>query len=173
MIKKLLPILFLVIGLAGGIGAAMFVPVGKDKHAESEHETPADEHAKKEAPKPEKGHGSGHDGDHDGSSEYIKLHNQFIVPVIHHDQVAALVVMSLSIEAKPGLSESLYAREPKLRDAFLQTLFDHANLGGFDGAFTSAASLEPLRSALRDAAQNELGEDVLNVLITNLARQDT
>jgi hypothetical protein len=171
MLKKILPLFFLFIGLAGGIGAAMFIPMGDEPN----EETAASDHAKDGAAahssKPaKKDYASDHS---EKTSEYIKLHNQFIVPVIHHDEVAALVVMSLSVEAEPGLSETLYASEPKLRDAFLQTLFDHANLGGFDGAFTSATALKPLRAALRDAARKELGDAVINVLITDLARQDT
>ena len=48
--------------------------------------------------------------------------------------------------------------EPKLRDVFLQVLFDHANMGGFRGAFTRSDVLEPLRTALREAAQKHLGK---------------
>ena len=55
----------------------------------------------------------------------------------------------------------------------LQVLCDHANIGGFDGAFTEAKMLNVLRSALREVAQRDLGSDVVNdVLILEIARQD-
>ena len=67
----------------------------------------------------------------------------------------------------------MFAVEPRLRDAFLQVLFDHSNLGGFDGVFTSAANMRALRNALRTEAQRIIGPNVYDVLITDIVRQDT
>lgn len=162
MLSKLLPILFLIVGLAGGVAAGLFVkPEPADEHSEHSELEKSDKKVKKDS------HGS------DGSTEFIKMHSQFVVPIIQRDEISGLVVLSLSIEIEPGLSEAFYAREPKLRDVFLQVLFDHANIGGFDGAFTSASALDPLRTALLEVAQKEMGDDVISVLITDLARQDT
>lgn len=125
-------------------------------------------------------------GDHGGSSasgeaasedpaptpEYVKLTNQFVVPILADGQVASLVILSLSIEATPGHSEEIYAKEPKLRDAFLQVLFDHANAGGFNGDFTEGSALAALRQALREAAVAVQGPTVTNVLISDIVRQD-
>ena len=86
--------------------------------------------------------------------------------------VEALVVASLSIEVSSGGSQAGYEREPKLRDVFLQVMFDHANIGGFEGAFTAGERMDILRSALLDAARSVLGADVKDVLITEIARQD-
>jgi hypothetical protein len=88
------------------------------------------------------------------------------------ERVTGLVVASLSIEINSGGTELVYAREPKLRDVFLQVMFDHANIGGFDGAFTAGERMDILRSALLDAARSVLGKDVSEVLITEIARQD-
>ena len=77
--------------------------------------------------------------------EYVKLNNQFVVPVVEDGRVAAMVVLSLSLEVEAGNTEAVYQREPKLRDAFLQVLFDHANVGGFCGSFTDG--VEPGRAA--------------------------
>ena len=71
-----------------------------------------------------------------------------------------------------GQKEAVYAKEPKIRDSFLQVLFDHANIGGFDGAFTNANNLDVLRGALREIAQKDVGEQVIDVLIAEIARQD-
>ncbi len=60
-----------------------------------------------------------------------------------------------------------------MRDSFLQVLFDHANAGGFDGAFTEAGAMDQLRGALREVAQRDLGEELVkDVLILEIARQD-
>jgi hypothetical protein len=80
--------------------------------------------------------------------------------------------MALSIEVTAGLTSVVFENEPKLRDALLLVLFDHANSGGFDGPFTELSNLETLRTALREAARAELGGDVVDVLISDLARQD-
>jgi hypothetical protein len=105
-------------------------------------------------------------------TEAAKLSNQFVVPVVRDDRVAAMVVMALSVEVTAGMTSTVFENEPKLRDALLLVLFDHANAGGFDGPFTELSNLETLRAALREAAQAELGADVVDVLITDLARQD-
>jgi flagellar protein FliL len=156
MFKKILPVLLLFVGVGAGVGAGNFL--GTEN---SEHDDPSVEHAPAES----------HDAP-DGDFEYVKLNNQFVVPVVDGEQVSALVVMSLSIETIPGMTEAIFAREPKLRDAFLQVMFDHANIGGFDGSFTSSNTLDTLRTALREVAQMEFGDDISNVLIVGIARQD-
>ncbi len=106
------------------------------------------------------------------SREFVKLNNQFVVPVVADETVVSLVVISLSLEIEGGQRETVFAREPKLRDAFLQVMFDHANLGGFNGAFTDTQTLDRLRRALHDVAINILGPMVTEVLIQDIARQD-
>ena len=104
--------------------------------------------------------------------EFVKLNNQFVVPVVTETRVAALVVLSITIETQIGKSEVIYAREPKLRDLFLQTLFDQASLGRFSGEFANAANLRPLRDELTVIARRVLGPEVSDVLITDISRQD-
>jgi flagellar FliL protein len=84
-----------------------------------------------------------------------------------------MVVLSLSLEVAPGHTEDVYSREPKIRDAFLQVLFDHANSGGFRGSFTDGSNLVVLRRALQEKAVAVLGDIVTDVLITEIARQDS
>ena len=96
-----------------------------------------------------------------------------VVPVLEDGRVVSMVILSLSIEIPPGAAEQVYAREPKLRDVFLQVLFDHANAGGFRGSFTDGANMVILRRALHEAARTVLGESALDVLITEIVRQDS
>jgi hypothetical protein len=93
--------------------------------------------------------------------------------VVEDGRVAAMVVLSLSLEVEAGNTEAVYQREPKLRDVFLQVLFDHANMGGFSGSFTDGSNLVVLRTSLKEAAALILGTVVQDVLITDIARQDS
>ena len=115
---------------------------------------------------------AGHGDEETATTDFVKMNNQFVVPLVDHEAIAALVVMSISLEVPVGGSEAVYQREPKLRDAFLQVLFNHANSGGFDGAFTAGPNMQTLRTALGEVARAELGANVLDVLITDIARQD-
>lgn len=159
MLKKLLPILLALIGAGAGVGAGIALrPAPAPPTAEQA--AAAAEKAKAEL-SPEE------------MPEYVKLNNQFIVPVVKDQRVAAMVVLSLSLEMVKGKTQDVYAREPKMRDAFLQILFEHANAGGFDGSFTDADNLRLLRLSFLEAAKKVLGDDVTDVLINDIARQDS
>jgi flagellar basal body-associated protein FliL len=162
---KLLPIVFLVFGLAAGAGARILLsPSGEAEDLAEAGQKPNED--KKNKTKPGK-------DDQSETHEYLKLTKQFVVPVVSEDEISALVTMSLSLEVRPGIAEAFYEIEPKLRDRFLQVLFDHANIGGFDGAFTRSDNLTALRNALLEVARKDLGEDVSQVLIMSVSRQDT
>ena len=171
MFRKLLPVLLLCIGIAGGLGAGIALRPTSDAAAHTETDTPR---KKEQAPERHKAPASdGHDVQDGTDKEYVKLNNQFIIPILRSDVVASLVVLSLSIEVDASQTELIYSREPKLRDAFLQVLFDHANMGGFNGEFTNATTMDILRMSLTEVAQSTIGNAVSNVLITEIARQDS
>ncbi|MGR3821063.1 flagellar basal body-associated FliL family protein [Salipiger marinus] len=176
--KKLLPVLLALFGTGAGIGAGLMLApappmeeatevepaTGEEGHAEDSHAAPP---AKEDA-HAEDGHAA-----EGTTSEFVKLSNQFIIPVVGQQRVSALVVLTISIEATAGSTEVIYAQEPKLRDAFLRALFDHANIGGFDGNFTEAHRMDVLRRILFESARNALGPRVIDVLVTDIARQDS
>jgi flagellar protein FliL len=165
MLGKLIPVILALVGLAGGVGAGLFLRPAQ---------TPEDHAAQGEAAAADGAHGEAEEGEpEEGAPEYVKLNNQFVVPVVEEGRVAAMVVLSLSLEIAPGKTETVYQREPKLRDAFLQVLFDHANTGGFSGSFTDGSNLITLRTSLKEAAGLILGPEVSDVLITDIARQDS
>lgn len=176
MKRLLLPIILLLIGLGGGVGAGLLVG-GNDATASEVASAPDEE-----------GDANGGDEDQDGAgegsppdevqppgegTEYVRINNQFVVPIVRNGAVRSLVVLSLSLEVDLGESGAVFTYEPRLRDSFLRVLFAHANAGGFDGRFTEAEAMEPLRSALLEAAQGVLGRDAIyDVLITDILRQD-
>lgn len=169
MRKLILPILLGTVGLAGGGGAGYFLrPAASPADGAKVEVNPCGPSGEGEAAKTDAPEG----GDAP-TKEYVKLNNQFIVPVVETGKVQALVILSVSLEVKFGSSQNVYAIEPKLRDAFLQVLFDHANSGGFDGAFTNSATMDDLRAALLEMARKSLGSEVTDVLITDIVRQDS
>lgn len=173
MIKKLLPVICLVIGTGAGIGAGIFLGSGETKaEVEKTEKVEKAEKETKEKPAKSKGKDKGKKGG-GGGFEYLKLTKQFVVPIVEDEEISALVTMSLSLEANSAITDTFYAIEPKLRDGFLQVLFDHANTGGFDGAFTHSDNLSTLRKSLLEVAKKDLGDDVSKVLIMSVSRQDT
>jgi flagellar basal body-associated protein FliL len=168
---KILPVLLALIGLGAGgaLGYVMRPPPPEPEIAEGEKSEKAPKDAEKEASKDkdEKSEKSGDD------AAFVKINNQFVVPVVQGERVRALVVLSITLETTEDKTQTLYTREPKIRDAFLRVLFDHAYGGGFDGAFTASPNLDALRYAMLEAAQRVVGDIVKDVLITDIVRQDT
>ncbi|MBL4813618.1 MAG: flagellar basal body-associated FliL family protein [Rhodobacteraceae bacterium] len=179
MLRLLIPIILALIGTGGGVAAAMFLfppepepdlaalgpcgpglPTGHemaadDGHGATEHEE-VDDHGDVEP----------------SANEYAKMNNQFVVPVVVEGRIGAMMLLSITIEVEAGQQEIVFAHEPRLRDEFLQVLFDHANVGGFEGAFTASSNMHNLRNALRAAGRDTVGAIVIDILITDIVRQE-
>lgn len=104
--------------------------------------------------------------------EYQRLDDQFLVPIVRNNAVAAMMVLTLGLEVMPGQAALIHSHEPRLRNQLLQALFDHANTGGFDGMFTSAANMRLLRESLTRAARDVLDDAIGSVLILDMVRQE-
>ncbi|MFT5796711.1 MAG: flagellar FliL protein [Candidatus Azotimanducaceae bacterium] len=156
MINKMLPLMLLLVGAGTGVGAGFFLRPMPDEML-AEMAMPAEKGTK---------------DDRAAIFEYVKMNNQFVVPIVKDRKVRSLVVVTLTIEVPVGQKDAVYAKEPKLRDSFLQVLFDHANMGGFEGEFTDSSNLDVLRNALREIGQRDMGEGITDVLIMEVARQD-
>ena len=164
---KILPILIVIIGLAAGGGAGIFLrpaPSGVEECQDSGHGScdkmvEEDGNSAEVEPDPDNVH-------------FVKLSKQFVVPVVKDGKVSSMVVMSLSIETMPALRDIVLQREPKLRDALLRVMFLHANSGGFDGQFTGSEAMRDLRGSLLEVAREVIGADVYSVLVTDILRQD-
>lgn len=184
----LIPLVMALIGAGLGGGAALALrpeaPEEPDEAARGDDaETPAeakpgaDDHGGEAhgepAPAPVAhtaqagGHGAG------PAADYYRISSQFVVPVIEGDRTRALVAMSLSLDLGTGGRDAALNQEPRLRDALLRVMFDHANAGGFAGGYTGDHRLEPLRAALLERARAILGPSLKDVLITDISRQET
>ncbi len=160
MKRFLLPLILILVGAGGGIGAGIFLRPPPEPPAEGE-EAHAEAPAEEEPLPPEE------------QPEYVKMSNQFIIPLLTDGKIDAIVVLQLSLEAKPGSADAIYAKEPKLRDTFLQILFDHANSGGFRGSFTESTALARLREQLLEASGKIMPDVITDVLITDIGRQES
>ena len=163
--RKLLPVLLVLIGLSVGGGAGYIFRPQSVAETDPKIACPPTDATKTEMPPQESAV-----ADHE--TEFVKLNNQFVVPVVEDGTVAAMVILSLSLEVPKGEGPKVFEREPKLRDALLQTLFNHANAGGFKGSFTDPLAMEALRTALLETARSVMGAAVGSILITDIVRQD-
>lgn len=151
--RKLIPVILILLGIGGGLGAGLALrPV-----AEVDEQDPV------EATLPARPMGV--------EIGVFEIPNQFMVPLIADDRIAKVLVLALALEIDDAQRDLVAANLPRLRDAMLQIMFDHANSGGFEGVFTANTALGTLRAALLEAGQKILGRDVvLGVLITDILR---
>ena len=161
VIRLVLPVVGLLAGAGAGVGAALFLA---EPEPAAEGDGTAEDVGTVEAPPPADDPGAG--------SVFAELSNQFVVPVVNNGSVRALIVLSITLEVAEGETEAVFAIEPRLRDAFLQVLFDHANTGGFDDNFTQAERMTLLRQGLRETARRLLKSSVRDVLIVDIVRQE-
>ena len=177
MKKLLLPVILLLLGVGGGVGAGiMLAPPSEDEaisvdddgtDTENAVSEEVEASAEPEEEEPEEG------GDESaGAVEYLNMSNQFIVPLVEGGNVNGIVVISISLEVVEGSIAAVNLLEPKIRDRFLQVLFNHANNGGFDGNFTDFRYLKSLKEELLRNARVINGENVTDVLILDLVRQE-
>lgn len=167
---KILLIVMTVIGAGAGLGAGhMLASTGGDvEHAidETTEEQQHDQNVDAMLAKHELEEESAQD------SDFVRLNNQFVVPIVEKERVASLIVVSLALETNPGSTDQVFEREPKLRDEFLTVLFAHARSGGFTGSFTDEHLMLDLRQSLLEAAQKVLGSSIRKVLLSEVVRQD-
>ena len=91
MLRKLFPLILGLAGLGGGIGIGLVLrPVSEQDTATEEAGAPAEEA----------------EAESEDAAEFVKLNNQFVVPVVDQGRVSAMVVLSLSLEVEIGNTES-------------------------------------------------------------------
>lgn len=178
MMKLLIPIILLILGVGGGVGAGiMLAPAPEEAPAEGE-ETETDGEEGEETS--EEGAEDSAEGEEEtaeeedsetGPVEFLNMTNQFVIPLVDGGEVNGLVVATIALEVVEGTIGTVHGLEPKIRDRFLQVLFNHANNGGFDGNFTDFRYIKSLKEELLRNAQVVAGKDVTDVLLLDLIRQ--
>lgn len=187
--KLLAPLLIALLGLAAGVGAGVALKPAPEAAAAA---CPPEGHGAPEAAAAE-GHGAAPPAAaapcaadplavparaaapdaHEAAATVVAVEKPFVVPVFKNDKVAAMVVASVAVSVAAAHETAVEEMTPRLRDSLLAAMFQHANSGGFDGAFTTGRKMEDLRAALLAAARRVFGATPVNdVLITEIARQD-
>lgn len=161
MLKKVLPLLSLVAGLAGGGAAAIVLAPGSSTDHGDEGHAEASEAASEHGAEPDP-----------ASLEIVKLPNQFVIPVILNNRVRSMVILTVAVEVDVAQADFVRTREPRLRDTFLDELFNLAAIGGFKDDVISRETLDIVRTALTERARESLGLEAVTVLVTDMARQD-
>lgn len=181
------PVVVVLFAVAGGVsgnllkaegssGEAHASPVQDEGHGKPEmdsHDAPDDDH------KPKKKKTSGHGGDDGhgasgGGSDiaFYKFSREFVVPIMANRRVKALVILHLSLEVDEATNDKLFSLDPKLRDNIMTTLIGLSNDGITLDELTSPDSYETIRSMVLMNLQSEISEDIQNVLIMDVGKQD-
>lgn len=120
------------------------------------------------------GHGKGHgNAAKPGSHAYYKFTRQFLVPVVSNNNVQSLVILDLNLEIEPDKTEAIFSIEPKIRDVLMTELLALSNEGRFEARLTDPANYAEIRERLLAAVHRVISDGVYNVLILDIARQDT
>jgi len=193
MKKIIFPILMILFVIGGAVAADLLKSSSSANAAESadnhkkkvakkatktgDHGSDKDAKGKKPKERKSKAHakekgGHGKDTADSGDVEYLSFKRQFVVPVMTHGKIEALVIMNLSLELKPGERDNAYNLEPRFRDAITRELLDMSNTGVFGANLTSAENYETLRSTLLTATKVILPDGIQDILILDIARQE-
>lgn len=156
--KKLIPILLVLLSAAGGAAAGFFL-----KPSTETADAGPDGTSQPPAPDP---------AQHDGSRAFVKIGRQTIVPVLEGGETRALMLFELAVDVPTGQTPMVHEREPRIRDAFLRELFKMSHTGAFLVDFTDDKIIDELRRNLTRVAREELGADVREVLILDVMRQE-
>lgn len=153
--KKLFPVLIIIIGVAAGAGAGIFLKPVQTADPENEHvdhePSAIDEGAER---------------------SFVKIGKQTIVPVVNDGETRALMLFELAVDVPATRADQVHEMEPRLRDAFLRELFQMSYTGAFLTNFTEERIIEELRRNLTNAARTYLGHNQAEVLILDVMRQE-
>lgn len=153
--KKILPILIIILGVIGGLGAGVFLkpaPTAEDGASVASHEEV--------------------DEGPPAARSFVKIGRQTIVPVVDDGETQALMLFELAVDVPETKVDEVHRMEPRLRDAFLRELFQMSYTGAFLTDFTEERIIEELRRNLTNAARNYLGHKEAEVLILDVMRQE-
>ena len=153
--KKILPIILVLLGVAGGAAAGIFLKPAPEGHSDVElaaEDTVSEEEAQVRS--------------------FVKIGRQTIVPVVEEGQTRALMLFELAVDVPATRVDEVHSMEPRLRDAFLRELFQMSYTGAFLTNFTEERIIEELRRNLTNAARTYLGHQHAEVLILDIMRQE-
>ena len=164
--KKILPVILIIIGVVGGGAAGVFLKPPAVKEVEAGGSS---EPSVKENPD-ENEQLLGEEVSSDRA--FVKVGRQTIIPVLQDGDTKALMLFELAVDVAAGSANLVHEMEPRLRDAFLRELFQMSYTGAFMTEFTDDRIIAELRRNLTRAARKHVGKAVREVLILDVMRQE-
>ncbi|NWG93601.1 MAG: hypothetical protein HXY21_14015 [Parvularculaceae bacterium] len=111
-------------------------------------------------------------GEEKAASTFMKFSRQFVTPIVVAGKPTSMMILDVNIEVDPALSGSIYAQEPRLRDAMLRVLLKQASDGSLEKMLADPSVLEDTRAQMLVEARAIAGDGVLSVLIMDVGYQD-
>lgn len=191
--KKLSPLLFVPVAALLGAGGGFALRMSEAGSQSEIHVSDAAENepthseaasavsGKKAKPKPNAGaHGSNNEHSEAGSSQekaadsstYMKFSRQFVAPIVKAGRPVAMMILDVNLELEPSIADSVYAEEPKLRDAVLKVLLKQASEDRLQAMFQNPDILEETRAKILDETRAIMGDGVKSVLIMDVGYQE-
>ncbi len=171
--QKIIALVIVLFGVGGGLALGLALRPGDPASGPL---GAAGEHGAAASTGDELGGGDGSDAGQDGEAgaerSYVKLGRQIIIPIVKEGTTEALMMFDLVLDVPLSLTERAQAARPRLRDAFLRALFEMSYAGAFSNTYTDERIIEELRQNLRAAARRLLGDEVAEVLILDIIRQE-
>ena len=163
--KKILPIILLIIGItAGGAAGLVLKPA---------HNSVVKDEISKQPETADSGEpGLPEEGEVPSDRTYVKVGRQTIIPVLDGTETRALMLFELAVDVPASSANIVHEMEPRLKDAFLRELFQMSYTGAFLTNFTDDRVIEELRRNLTRAARKHVGDIAREVLILDMMRQE-
>lgn len=142
----------------------------KDHKADDAHAMSDD---KKKSEKKSEKHGKSADaGKKIGDVDFFRFSREFIIPLTTEGRITSLVIINLNLEVDSSESSKLFSIEPKLRDNIMSTLIRLSNDGSTLEEPTRVESYETIRTVVLANLRDKVSQDIENVLIVDIAKQE-
>ncbi len=173
--KLIVIIVVVVVGIVGGgIGGLMMKPAPTPDQEKSSEIVTDEENGETPIDTARKPDESDREAEVSETLEhdYVKIGKQTIVPVVEGGETRALMMFELAVDVALSRRADVVAMEPRLRDVFLRELFKMSYTGAFTDNFTNERVINELRQNLYGAAKKYLGDDLNEILILDVIRQE-
>ncbi|MCR9270631.1 MAG: hypothetical protein NXH72_11625 [Hyphomonadaceae bacterium] len=175
IITSVVAIIFIALGSFAGVVlkspseavAASTVEAASDKDEAAKKDAKKDDHSDKtdDAKTDVKASSS-------GDSNFYKFSREFVVPIMREGQVTSLVILHISVEHDPSISDKMFSEDPKLRDNIMTTLITLSNDGRTLERPTEINNYETIRAMVLMNLRDAISDKIKNVLIIDMAKQD-
>lgn len=164
--KILIPIILILLAVAGGGAAGFFLKPAPEAPAEG-----ADAHAE------DAGAGEEETAEAGGAEEvqartYVQIGRQFIIPIVEGRETQALMLFELAVDVPIGYGDVVFDQELRLRSAFNDVLFSMSHTGAFSENYTDDLIIAELKSKLGAAVERYVDTPTYEILILDMLRQE-